>query len=138
MDNRINISGEIFEEVEIESERVSKKDVNKIISEEKKITNKTSKLDLNRFNKFIKQIKLGMGLLKVYRNKSYTNVPWRSIALITVAILYFINPFDVVPDILPFFGLTDDAILFATVFKSIQVDLEKYGQWKGINTEEYF
>lgn len=138
MTNKNHIKEEIIEEIEIESSQIRNKDIDKIISEEKKINTKSSKLDLNKFNKFIKQIKLSLSLLKDFRNKSYTQVPWRTIALLSAAVLYFINPFDVVPDILPVFGITDDAILFLTVFKSIQSDLEKYGEWKGINTEEYF
>ena len=109
-----------------------------IIKEEKKINRKSSKVDSNRFNKFIKQMKLAMGLIKDFRNKSYTDVPWRSIGFIAAAVLYFINPFDVVPDMLPVFGFGDDAMLFAAVFKSIQTDLEKYASWKGINTKNYF
>jgi uncharacterized membrane protein YkvA (DUF1232 family) len=138
MTNKNHIKEEIIEEIEIESSQIRNKDIDKIISEEKKINTKSSKLDLNKFNKFIKQIKLSLSLLKDFRNKSYTQVPWRTIALLSAAVLYFINPFDIVPDILPVFGITDDAILFLTVFKSIQSDLEKYGEWKGINTEEYF
>ncbi|MEO8665082.1 MAG: YkvA family protein [Ignavibacteria bacterium] len=129
---------EIFEEVEIESSMIDKDDLNEIISEEKKIIKKSSRLDLNRFDKFIKQIKLVLSLLRDFKNKSYTDIPWRSIALISAAILYFVNPFDVIPDILPVFGFTDDALLFAAVFKSIQDDLEKYSEWKGLNTDEYF
>lgn len=83
-------------------------------------------------------MKLAINLIKDFREKSYTDIPWRSIAMIAAAVLYFINPFDMVPDMLPVFGIADDAMLFATVFKSIQVDLEKYGKWKGINTSEYF
>ena len=134
-----NFNGqEIFEEIEIESSRIDKDDLNEIISEEKKIITKSSKLDLNRFDKFIKQIRLVLSLLKDFKNKSYTDIPWRSIALLSAAILYFINPFDVIPDILPVFGIADDAVLFATVFKSIQDDLTKYSDWKGLNTQEYF
>lgn len=137
--SRNNISeADIIEEVEIESSRINRNTLNEIISEEKKIDGKSSKLDAGRFRKLILQIRLAISLIKDFRNKSYTEVPWRTIAMISAAILYFINPFDMVPDVLPLFGITDDAILFATVFKSIQSDLEKYGQWKGINTKEYF
>ncbi len=138
MKNKDYSGQEIFEEVEIESSKINKDDLNEIVSGENKILRKTSRLDLNRYSKFIKQVKLVISLLKDFKNKSYTDIPWRSIALITAAILYFINPFDFIPDILPVLGITDDALLFASVFKSIQGDLEKYGKWKGINTREYF
>jgi uncharacterized membrane protein YkvA (DUF1232 family) len=137
MKNSINKEN-IFEEVEIESSKINKNNLNEIISEEKKIYNRSSKLDLNRFGKFIKQMKLAISLIKDFKAKRYTDIPWRSIAMIAASVLYFLNPFDMVPDMLPVFGFGDDAMLFAAVFKSIQVDLEKYGQWKGIDTKEYF
>jgi len=133
-----NIKKELVEEIQIRSESIGSDQINEIIKEEKRINRKSSKVDSNRFSKFIKQMKLAMGLIKDFRNKSYTDIPWRSIAFITAAVLYFMNPFDVVPDMLPVFGFGDDAMLFAAVFKSIQTDLEKYGEWKGINTKDIF
>ena len=133
-----NIKKEIVEEIQIRSESVGNDQINEIINEEKRINRKSSKVDSNRFSKFIKQMKLAMSLIKDFRNKSYTDIPWRSIAFITAAVLYFMNPFDVVPDMLPVFGFGDDAMLFAALFKSIQTDLEKYGDWKGINTKDIF
>ena len=133
-----NIKKEIVEEIQIRSESIGNDQINEIINEEKRINRKSSKVDSNRFGKFIKQMKLAMSLIKDFRNKSYTDIPWRSIAFITAAVLYFMNPFDVVPDMLPVFGFGDDAMLFAALFKSIQTDLEKYGEWKGINTKDIF
>lgn len=133
-----NIKKELVEEIQIRSESIGKDQINEIIKEEKRINRKSSKVDSDRFSKFIKQMKLAMGLIKDFRNKSYTDIPWRSIAFITAAVLYFMNPFDVVPDMLPVFGFGDDAMLFAALFKSIQTDLEKYGEWKGINTKDIF
>lgn len=133
-----NSKKEITEEIELRSESLGDEQINEIIKEEKIINKKYSDLDSNRFSKFIKQMKLAMSLVKDFRNKTYTDIPWRSIAFIAAAVLYFMNPFDVVPDMLPVFGFGDDAMLFAALFKSIQTDLEKYGEWKGINTRDIF
>jgi uncharacterized membrane protein YkvA (DUF1232 family) len=133
-----NKKKEIVEEIQMRSENIGNDQINEIYNEEKRINRKSSKVDSNRFSKFIKQMKLAMSLIKDFRNKSYTDIPWRSIAFITAAVLYFMNPFDVVPDMLPVFGFGDDAMLFAALFKSIQTDLEKYGEWKGINTKDIF
>lgn len=129
---------ELFEEVEIESSKINQNSLKKIISGENRFKDKYSKLNLDRFGKLLKQLQLAMSLIKDYKAKKYTDIPWRSIAMIAAAIIYFINPFDMVPDLLPLFGIADDAMLFATVFKSIQIDLIRYGKWKGINTEEFF
>ena len=132
------LKDQILEEIEIESSGMDDAKLAKIIFEEKRVNEKSSALDNNKFGRFIKQMKLGISLIKDFKDKRYTDIPWRSIAMIAAAVLYFVNPFDMVPDMLPVFGIADDAMLFATVFKSIQSDLEKYAQWKGINTKEYF
>lgn len=129
---------EIFEEIEIESSRINQRDLNEIISDQNTIDKKSSKLETGKFKKLISQIKLAINLIKDFKARRYTDIPWRSISLIAAAILYFVNPFDIVPDMLPLFGFTDDALLFASVFKSIQFDLEKYCQWKGLDTNKYF
>ncbi|MBK8552836.1 MAG: DUF1232 domain-containing protein [Ignavibacteria bacterium] len=137
MKNYNGINEDIFEEIEIETSKIDRNKLDQIVSEEKKVHVKSSALDSSKFSRFIKQMKLAMSLIKDFRNKSYTDIPWRSIAMIAAAILYFVNPFDMVPDMLPVFGMADDAMLFAALFKSIQTDLEKYGNWKGINTKDF-
>ncbi len=138
MKNSTTVASEIFDEFEVQSSSISSNDLNKIVSGKEKIRRKSSKLDLGRFRKLINQIRLAISLIKDFRDKKYSEIPWRSIAMIAAAILYFVNPFDVIPDLLPVLGFTDDALLFASVFKSIQTDLEKYCKWKGLSPEKYF
>lgn len=128
----------LLKEIEDESSEIDSKSLGEIISEEKKIRDKTSGLNLDRFGKLLKQLQLAMSLIKDYKSRKYTDIPWRSITMIAASILYFINPFDMVPDMLPLFGIADDAMLFATLFKSIQIDLIRYGKWKGIDAKEFF
>ena len=138
MNKKEEIEEIVFDEIESASSKIHDIDLNKIISEEKKISDKSSRLDLGKFKKLINQIKLAMNLLKDFKNKKYTDVPWRTIAMLAASVMYFVNPFDIMPDLLPVLGFADDAILFASLFKSIQADLEKYCHWKGYNPELYF
>lgn len=112
--------------------------IDQVIIDEDKIKEKASREDVGRFKKLVNQLKLAIDLIKDYRNKSYTEIPWRSIGLIAAAILYFFNPFDIIPDLLPIMGFADDAVLFASIFKSVRTDLEKYAAWKGVDINEYF
>ena len=130
-------NGEVLIESETEYTSVDDYAINKLVSDEKLIIKKSAEPDKKKYKNFISQVRLAMALIKDYRNKTYTDIPWRSIALITGAILYFVNPFDMVPDMLPVFGFGDDAMLFAAMFKSIQADLDKYREWKEANADEY-
>jgi uncharacterized membrane protein YkvA (DUF1232 family) len=129
---------EIFDEVKSDSTKVSADELNEVLNNENQIRKKASKLNLARFSKFIKQLSLSIQMLKDFKTKAYPAIPWRTIALVIAAILYFINPFDLIPDFIPFLGYTDDAIAFAAVFQSARTDLMDYCKWKGYNTEEYF
>jgi len=128
----------IYNEIENESLKIEPEDIDKIISKEKRILRKTKISKASKYSKLFFQVKLVFELIKDYRSKLYTDIPWRTIGILTLLIAYFINPFDIIPDVLPVLGYTDDALLFAAFFKSISVDLKKYSDWKGYDTEKYF
>ncbi|MBL8006002.1 MAG: DUF1232 domain-containing protein [Ignavibacteria bacterium] len=138
MNKSSHLKEDVFEAIQSGSEKIKSDDLNKIVSNEKYINLKSSELDKKKFSRLLNQLKLTLNLIKDFKNKRYTEIPWRSIAMISASVLYFVNPFDIVPDLLPVFGFTDDALLFAAVFKSIQSDLEKYCSWKGLKPESYF
>jgi len=79
---------------------------------------------------FWSQLKAFFRLLKAYINKEYTVVPWASIVLVTVAILYFVTPIDLILDWLPLVGYVDDAAVIVFVVHQIKVDLDKFQQWE--------
>ena len=137
-DTRNITDAKIIKEIEKESEKTGPKKLDEVILKEKKIEDKSKKLNLDIFQKLFNQIKLALEMVKDFKSRTYTDVPWRTVALIIVALLYFLNPLDLIPDLLPVLGLTDDAIAFAAIFKSLQVDLRNYCVWKGYDTELYF
>ena len=120
------------------SEEIDEKKIDKVLEGEKIADERRKKLDASKLFGFFRQIKLGYEMLKDYRSKKYTEIPWKTIALITAALLYFLNPMDFIPDFMGFIGFTDDAIVLSVVFNSLRKDLIKYCSWKGYNVEEYF
>ena len=93
---------------------------------EKSILEKAKKLDKAKFRKLFNQIMLFIELLRDYKSKKYVKIPWTSLAVAAFALLYFLNPFDIIPDYIPGIGYLDDAVVVAGLLKSIQVDLLKY------------
>ncbi|WP_089611953.1 YkvA family protein [Dehalobacterium formicoaceticum] len=75
------------------------------------------------------KIQLLFGLVKDWATGEYKDVPIKSIVIIIVAILYFLNPIDLIPDAILGIGLADDAFVLGLVFKQVSCDLETYEAW---------
>jgi uncharacterized membrane protein YkvA (DUF1232 family) len=73
-------------------------------------------------------------LLRAYAKGEYRSVPWKSLILIVAAILYFINPIDILPDLMPLVGLTDDFAVLFMVYKSVGADINKFLLWEQSKT----
>lgn len=53
--------------------------------------------------------------------------------VIVAALIYFLSPVDLIPDILPIVGLSDDVVVVALAYKQVKSDIEKYKVWKGLD-----
>ena len=69
-------------------------------------------------------------LLRDFVKGEYRDVPWGTITAVAAALLYFINPIDIIPDFLPVIGFIDDALVLALALKLIGGDLDKYRSWR--------
>ena len=69
-------------------------------------------------------------LLRAWARREYTAVPWRTLIAVVAVLIYFLNPFDLIPDFLPTLGLVDDATLVALVVASISEDLARFREWE--------
>ncbi|MFN8643393.1 MAG: YkvA family protein [Candidatus Binatia bacterium] len=49
-----------------------------------------------------------------------------------MALLYFSDPVDVIPDWIPGVGMTDDAIVFQLAFNMARAGIERYCIWKSL------
>jgi uncharacterized membrane protein YkvA (DUF1232 family) len=73
--------------------------------------------------------------LKDVKQKNYPETPWKTLAAMLFAVIYIINPLDLVPDFVPFIGYLDDLTVFGLIFKLINKDLESYEEWRLEETE---
>lgn len=85
---------------------------------------------LRLIGKHFADIATAISMIDDYINKRYTGVPKATIITLTAALLYFITPFDVIPDAIPLIGFADDVIVFSSVLSAAKRDISKYKRWK--------
>lgn len=69
-------------------------------------------------------------LLQAYSRHEYTDIPWGSIVMVVVGIIYFVSPIDLIPDFIPLAGYVDDATVIAFVLRQVKGDLDKFVAWE--------
>ena len=71
-----------------------------------------------------------IALLKDYIQKDYTDIPKKSLIFIVAALLYLVNPKDIIPDKYIGIGLIDDAAVIAACIALTRSDLDAYNAWQ--------
>lgn len=69
-------------------------------------------------------------LIKAYATGNYRDIPWKTLLMIVAAIVYFVNPLDLIPDIVPLTGLTDDFAILLWVYNSVSSEINKFLNWE--------
>jgi uncharacterized membrane protein YkvA (DUF1232 family) len=65
-----------------------------------------------------------------YWNGTYRDVSWTTIATIVFSLLYIINPFDVIPDVIPVVGQLDDLAVLCICLAAVGSEVDRYREWK--------
>ncbi len=105
-----------------------KNKINKLIDEYEKMA-----FNKKTFTDFAKELTLIFGLLKDFLSGTYKNVKKKDIIMITAAMVYLVNPMDLVPDLLLGIGFIDDLSVLAYVVKKLKNVLDDYEEWKNNN-----
>jgi len=75
-------------------------------------------------------LKTLIALLRDYLAGRYTDLPFRTIAAVAAAVLYFASPIDAIPDMIPGLGYVDDDAVLTLCLQMISRDLENYRHWR--------
>ncbi len=65
-----------------------------------------------------------------YATGRYRSAPWKTVMTVLAAIIYFLNPIDLIPDFIPMMGLTDDFGVLVWVYNSISTEIDKFLEWE--------
>ena len=121
------------EQLNTEAGKVRRDDVADLLSRQKVIEDKVR--NSGKLNRFSTDIRLMFSMLGDYWRGNYRQVPWKSIAAIAGALIYVLNPLDMIPDLLLGVGFLDDAGVVAACLAFVESDLLRYAAWKEHKTE---
>jgi uncharacterized membrane protein YkvA (DUF1232 family) len=108
------------------------KDRKKAMNLLKEATKKT-KSEQGRIESFKNQLLLLIDVFQDWISGDYRQIPYKTITMVVIGILYFVVPTDLIPDFFLGAGLLDDATMLAFIFRQIGNDLEHYKEWKHSN-----
>lgn len=122
------------EQLNREAGKVHGKDVGDLLSRQKAIEEKVR--NSGKLRRFGTDIRLMFSMLRDYWQGNYRNVPWKSIAAMVGALIYVLNPLDLIPDMLIGIGFLDDAGVVAACLALVESDLLRYAAWKEQSEQE--
>ena len=80
--------------------------------------------------------RLLLQLVRDARRGRYRALPVWTLSAAGFALLYVLNPFDLVPDALPVVGLLDDAAVVSVCLSLVEQDLQDYQAWRRASRNE--
>ena len=120
-----NLSEEIVKDG---AQNVTQKDIQKVISRSEELQRKFSAR--GPLARFVEDGKLLLAIVKDYWAGAYRQVPYGVIASSVFTLIYVLNPFDMVPDVLPLIGQLDDVAVLGACLLMVEHDLHTYKDWK--------
>ena len=69
-------------------------------------------------------------LIRAYYRREYRNVPVQNLVMIVGAIIYILNPFDLIPDWIVGLGFADDAVVLAFAVRKTRQTLDDFMTWE--------
>ena len=88
------------------AEKVKPSDVEKVLKKSSEIEKEFERG--GPLGQFVDDLQLLISLVRDYWGRRYREIPYLSIAATVAALLYVLNPMDIIPDVIPLVGQVDD------------------------------
>lgn len=110
-------------------------DVESLVSQRDRVVAKIAR-DCGDHDLLRRQLLFALELLRDHATERSPQIPYYTISVLAAAVLYFMNPIDVIPDFIEGIGTSDDALLVEIAVELAWPGIERYGTWKGIPTAD--
>jgi len=69
-------------------------------------------------------------MVKSWLTGQYKELPWRTLFLLVIGLVYFMMPLDLIPDFIPLAGLLDDFSIIIWISNSVKTDIIAFREWE--------
>ena len=69
-------------------------------------------------------------MLSSWVKGDYRNISTKSIIAVVAALIYFVNPLDLIPDFTPVIGQVDDIFVLGYLIKMLNKEIERFMAWE--------
>lgn len=114
------------------SQKVADEDIQKVVEQADRINSKFEQS--GALHRFLDDARMIGSMIADYWNGRYKKIPYWVIASVVAALLYVLNPLDIVPDFILGIGLLDDAAVFAACLALVEKQIKAYQEWKNHQT----
>jgi uncharacterized membrane protein YkvA (DUF1232 family) len=108
--------------------QVRHKDIEKVVKNAGAILNKV--MHAAPLTPLINEVKDLIDMVRHYLRREYHEVPVFSILAAVAALLYILNPLDLIPDFIPLIGAIDDAAVLGLGLRLIATDVDRFRKWR--------
>lgn len=95
-----------------------------------------AKLKNTKLTEMLETIPVFISCLKSYVKGEYKEIPLGTMAAIVSALIYWVSPLDIIPDVIPGIGHIDDAAVVLACLAMVKSDLDDYKNWLEQNKEK--
>ncbi|MFN8296438.1 MAG: YkvA family protein [Chitinophagales bacterium] len=72
-------------------------------------------------------------MVRSWAKGDYKNISTKSIIAVVAALIYFVNPLDLIPDFIPVIGQIDDILIIGYLIKTVNKEIERFMAWEKEN-----
>jgi uncharacterized membrane protein YkvA (DUF1232 family) len=94
------------------------------------VTQKALSLPQETFKGTLVYLHAMLRLIRAYYRGEYRAVPVTTLLIIVAALVYLLNPLDLIPDWIPGLGLIDDAFIFTLAVRRTREALDQFLAWE--------
>lgn len=80
--------------------------------------------------KLLREVPVLLRMAKAWNCHSYRDISYSNMLLIVAGLLYFLSPFDLVPDFFGIFGFVDDLAVLGMIASRLHKEIIKFQNWE--------